>query len=283
MSNILARIVQTKKREVARAKTERSLEAMNERIAEAPRPRNFFAALAGPPPLGVHLIAEIKKASPSAGLLRAQFDPEELARVYHQNGASALSVLTDREYFQGSLELIERVKAVVPLPVLRKDFLIDEYQIVESRDAGADAILLIAEILDPQRLMDMLILANELKLTSLIEVHHAQTLMKFRSLVGFPLRGYSLLGINNRDLATQKVDLGMTARLMSMVQDETPVVSESGVRTRADVERLTRAGVRALLVGETFMRADNVGSKVRELFGRLPPKDQPGPTDPRSC
>lgn len=283
MSNVLARIVETKRREVARAKTERSVLAMNERIAEAPRPRNFFAALAGPPPLGVHLIAEIKKASPSGGLLRAQFDPEELARVYHQNGASALSVLTDREYFQGSLEFIERVKAVVPLPVLRKDFLIDEYQVYESREAGADAILLIAEILDARRLMDMLILANELKLTSLIEVHHVETLMKFRSLVGFPLRGYSLLGINNRDLSTQKVDLGMTARLMSMVEDETPVVSESGVRTRADVERLTRAGVRALLIGETFMRAEDVGSKVRELFGRVPRKDQPGPTDPGPC
>ncbi len=268
MSTILTRIVETKKREVERAKQARSIAFLEERISEQESPRNFYAAVRGSNSEEIRLIAEIKKASPSGGLLRADFDPVELACVYHQNGASALSVLTDEEYFQGSLEFIEAVKEAMPLPVLRKDFLIDEYQIYESRAAGADAILLIAEILDPQRLMDMLILANELRMTSLIEVHEPESLLRFRSLVGFPLRGYSLLGINNRDLATQTVDLGTTARMMSLLDDdETPVVAESGVKTRADVERLKRAGAAALLVGETFMRADDVGAKVRELFG----------------
>ena len=268
MSTILTRIVETKKREVERAKQARSIESLEERIADQESPRNFYAAVRGSNSEEIRLIAEIKKASPSGGLLRADFDPVELACVYHQNGASALSVLTDEEYFQGSLESIAAVKEAVPLPVLRKDFLIDEYQIYESRAAGADAVLLIVEILDPQRLMDMLILANELRMTSLIEVHEAESLLRFRSLVGFPLRGYSLLGINNRDLTTQSVDLGTTARMISLLDDdEVPVVAESGVKTRGDVERLKRAGAAALLVGETFMRADDVGAKVRELFG----------------
>ena len=132
-----------------------------------------------------------------------------------------------------------------------------------------------AEILDPRRLMDMLILANELKLTSLIEVHQADTLMRFRSLVGFPLKGYSLLGIDNRDPRTQKVDLGTTARLLSMLDEDLPVVSAGGVKTRRDVERLVRGGARALLVGETLMRADDVGAKVRELFGEDGGERQP--------
>jgi indole-3-glycerol phosphate synthase len=266
MGNILSQIVESKKAEVERRKRQQSVGELQVRIGDLPRPRNLYAALMAPPTLKVHLIAEIKKASPSAGLLRANFDPVEIARTYHDCGASALSVLTDEEYFSGSLEHIEQVKAAVPLPVLRKDFLIDEYQVYESRAAGADAILLIAEILEPSRLMDMLILANELNLTVLIEVHEADALMRFRSLVGFPLKGYSLLGINNRNLRTQLVDVGTTLRLMGMLEDDVPVVSESGVKTRQDVEKLARAGVRAVLVGETLMRADDIAAKIAELF-----------------
>jgi indole-3-glycerol phosphate synthase len=239
---------------------------LQSRIEDLPRPRNLYAALMAPPTWKVHLIAEIKKASPSAGLIRADFDPVAIAQTYHQRGASALSVLTDEAYFAGSLEYIDQVKAAVPLPVLRKDFLIDEYQVYESRAAGADAILLIAEILEPSRLMDMLILANELNLTALIEVHEADALMRFRSLVGFPLKGYSLLGINNRNLSTQVVDVGTTLRLMGMLEEDVPVVSESGVTTRQDVDKLARAGVRALLVGEALMRADDIAAKIAELF-----------------
>jgi indole-3-glycerol phosphate synthase len=267
MNNILNDIITAKKHEVDRARRLEDVSQLQERIAETPRPRNFYSALAADPPFGIHLIGEIKKASPSAGLIRPDFDPARLAETYYHSSASALSVLTDRRFFQGSLDYIEQVKAAVPLPVLRKDFLIDEYQVYESRAAGADAILLIAEILDPRRLMDMLILANELNLTALIEVHEADALMRFRSLVGFPLERYSLLGINNRNLKTQKVDLGTTPRLISMLDEDVPVVSESGVRTRQDVQRLIRAGARALLVGEVLMRADDVGAKVRELFG----------------
>ncbi|MFQ6048987.1 MAG: indole-3-glycerol phosphate synthase TrpC, partial [Phycisphaerae bacterium] len=213
-----------------------------------------------------HLIAEIKRSSPSAGLLREDFDPVEIARVYHQAGASALSVLTDQEYFGGRLEFIGQIKRAVPLPVLRKDFIIDEYQVYESREAGADAILLIAEILTPQQLIDLLILANELKLTSLIEVHQADTLMRIRSVVGFPHLRYSLLGINNRDLRTQQVDLGTTVRLADMVDEGTILISESGVSRREDVVRLKQAGIRGLLVGESLMRAGDIAAKIRELF-----------------
>ena len=177
-------------------------------------------------------------------------------------------MLTDERYFQGRLEYIQAVKQAVPLPVLRKDFIIDEYQIYESRLAGADAILLIAAILTPQQMLDMLILANELNLTAVIEVHEADELMQMRSVVGFPHRRYSVLGINNRNLHTQQIDLGTTARLISLLDDasETVVISESGLRTREDVLRIQRAGARAVLIGETFMRADDIAAKVRELF-----------------
>ncbi|UCG33262.1 MAG: indole-3-glycerol phosphate synthase TrpC [Phycisphaerales bacterium] len=266
MGNILSQIVESKKAEVEQRRRRQSVADLQARIADLPRPRNLYAALMGLPRWQVHLIAEIKKASPSAGLLRANFDPVAIAQTYHECGASAVSVVTDETYFSGSLEHIEQVKTAMPLPVLRKDFLIDEYQVYESRAAGADAILLIAEILEPSRLMDMLILANELNLTALIEVHEADALMRFRSLVGFPLKGYSLLGINNRNLRTEVVDVGTTIRLMGMLDDDVPVVSESGITTRQDVEKLARAGVRGLLVGETLMRADDIAAKIAELF-----------------
>ncbi len=267
MDNILQQIVASKKDEVLRARAAVPLEEMRRRAAAVDRPRNLYAAILAEPRYGIHLIAEIKKASPSAGLIRADFDPAAIAATYHSCGAAALSVLTDEPYFQGSLEHIALVKAAVPLPVLRKDFVIDEYQIYESRAAGADAILLIGELLEPAQLMDMLILANELKLTSLVEMHDVETVMRYRSLIGFPLRGYSLLGINNRDLKTQTIDLGNTARMISMLDEEMPVVAESGIRTRADVQRMRRSGARAVLIGETFMRAPDIAAAVRELLG----------------
>lgn len=270
MGTILDQIVQTKRREVAIASRQRPVDQLQAVIAQTPRPRNFYSAIAAQPPWGIHLIAEIKQASPSAGLIRPDFDPVQIAKTYHQAGASALSVLTDTTYFRGRLEFIEQVKQVSSLPVLRKDFIIAPYQVYESRAAGADAILLIADILTPQKLIDLLILANELNLTSLIEVHQADTLMQIRSVVGFPHRRYSLLGINNRDLRTQRVDIATTLRLVDMLDDDTLLVSESGIKTRDDVLRLQRAGARAVLIGETLMRAADISAKIHQLFEEPP-------------
>ncbi len=267
MGTILDVIVETKRGEVAAAKAARPIEALRAAVAGMPRPRNLYGALAAEPVRGVHLIAEIKRASPSAGLIRADFDPVAIARAYHAAGASALSVLTDRTYFQGELEFIRQVREAVPLPVLRKDFLIDEYQVYESRAAGADAILLIAAILTPQQLMDMLILAAELNLTAIVEVHDVEELLQIRSLIGFPHRRYSVLGINNRDLRTQTIDLNTFTRLAELAEPGTILVAESGIRDAGDIRRLALAGARAVLIGETFMRAPDIGAKVREMMG----------------
>lgn len=266
MGTILDAIIETKRTEVAAAKAARPIEELRAAAADTPRPRNLYAALAARPRLGVHLIAEIKKASPSAGLIRPDFDPVAIARLYHEAGASALSVLTDRTYFQGDPAFIAPVREAVPLPVLRKDFVVDEYQIYEARAIGADAILLIASVLDPRHMLDLLILATELGMTTLVEVHELDELLQYRSIVGFPHRRYSLLGINNRDLRTQTTDVNHFARLAEFAEDDTLLVAESGIKTRADVQRLAAAGARALLIGETFMREPDITAKVRELF-----------------
>ncbi len=266
-ANILNRIVRTKRKEVDEAKRRCPLEELQRRLEGAPRVRNFFRACTRRPRGLVNVIAEVKRASPSAGVICADFDPAAIARRYAAAGASAVSVLTDREYFQGSLEDLQAVRRAVRLPVLRKDFIIDPYQVYESRVAGADAILLIAECLKPAELMDLLILAASLKLTCLVEVHGMEQLLKLRSVIGFPHAAYSLLGINNRDLKTFKVDVATTVRLAELAVDPKTLVSESGIRTRRDVERLRSAGVNTVLVGETLMRADDVAAKMAELFG----------------
>lgn len=266
MGTILDRIVETKRGEVTRACARRSLAELKAAVADVPPPRDFYAAVAAEPTRGVNLIAEIKKKSPSAGLIRPDFDPVVLARIYHDAGAAALSVLTDEPYFDGRLAFIEQVKGAVPLPVLRKDFMIDPYQIYESRVAGADAILLIGEVLAPDRLGEMLDLACELGMTSLIEVHKSETLAGLQAAVGFPNDKRSLLGINNRNLQIQQTDLTTTETLAKMVPAGTVLVSESGVRSREDVQRLTKAGARALLIGETFMRAPDIAAKIAQLL-----------------
>lgn len=267
MATILDEIVEAKREELAERMARRPLEEVRAAALAQNRPRNLYRALTQPPRHLVHVIAEIKKASPSAGLIREDFDPTAIARTYWEHGASAISVLTEERYFQGRLEYIEQVRQAVPLPVLRKDFLVEEYQVYESRAAGADAILLIGEVLRPQKILDMLIIANELKMTSLVEVHGADTLMRLRSVVGFPHERYSLLGINNRNLQTQTIDLSNTGRLAALLEDRVALVAESGVKTRADVERLKRAGATCILIGETLMRADDMGAKIDELFG----------------
>jgi indole-3-glycerol phosphate synthase len=268
-TNILDRIVQTKRKELQTARLQVPLERLKDQLERAPAVRNFFAACTGRPRRLVNVVGEVKRASPSAGVMRADFDPVAIARQYAQAAVSAISVLTDREYFGGSLEDLRQVRQAVELPLLRKDFIIDPYQLYESRAAGADAVLLIAECLKPAELMDLMILAAGLKLTSLVEVHGADRLLQVRSLIGFPHAAYSLLGINNRDLTTFGVDLGTTTRLAALAGCGERLVSESGIRARADVERLRAAGVNTVLVGETLMRAANIAEKIEELFGPL--------------
>ena len=266
---ILDRIVETKRKEVSALRARWALEDLQSAAADAPPARNFYAALTRRPKRMLHVIAEVKKASPSAGVIREDFDPPGIARAYESAGASAISVLTDETYFQGRLDFLQAVREAVALPVLRKDFLLDEWQVYESRAAGADAILLIAAILPPARLIDLLILAAELRMTALVEVHGADELLRVRSVIGFPHKAFSLLGINNRDLTTFEVDVGTTVRLAELAGPDVPIVSESGIKTRRDVERLRAAGVCGLLIGETLMRSDDVAAEMEALLGPL--------------
>ena len=266
MASILDKIVDDKKVEVAQRKVQTSVEQFREQICSMPRCRNFYKAVTKRNNRGINVIAEVKKASPSAGVIREDFDPVAIARVCEKCGADAISVLTDEKYFKGKLEYINQIKQVVDLPILRKDFIIDPWQVYESRVAGADAILLIAEVLVPGELMDLMIAAAELTLTVLLEVHEADTLLAVRSLIGFPKKGYSVLGINNRNLATMEVDLNTTSRLAELLDDKNELVAESGIKTRADVEKLKFAGVRAVLVGQVLCESPVIEDKFAELF-----------------
>ncbi len=267
MPNILDEIVAYKRQVVERDKGQVPLESLIERTAGMDKCRNFYKAVTKKNPRGLNVISEVKKASPSAGLIRLDFDPVEIARIYQSCGADAISVLTDEKYFQGKLEFVTRIKNAVDVPVLRKDFFIDQYQVYQARVAGADAILLIAEALLPADLMDMLILASKLTMTAIIEVHNADSLLKIRSLKGFPLEHYSVIGINNRDLTTMTVDINTTSRLAELVDDTKELIAESGIKTRQDVEKLIGVGVGAVLIGETLCRSESIEQKFTELFG----------------
>ncbi len=269
MANILDKIIADKREEVALRKAKVALEELRTTCAGMPKCRNFYQAVTKKNQRGLNVIAEVKKASPSAGLIRPGFDPVAIAKEYQACGADAISCLTDEKYFQGRLEYVQQIKEQVGLPVLRKDFIIDKWQVYESRVAGADAILLIGEALQPGELMDLLILATQLTLTVLIEVHDLDTLMRLRSLVGFPVKHYSLLGVNNRDLATMTVDIGTTSRLAEFVDDRRELVAESGIKNRADVEKLIKVGVGAVLIGETLCRSESITAKFEELFGKV--------------
>jgi indole-3-glycerol phosphate synthase len=267
LANILDKIIADKKIEVQSRRSQTSLEQLKEQVRDLPKCRNFYKAVTGPNVRGINVIAEVKKASPSAGLIRDDFDPVSIASTYEKCGADAISVLTDEKYFQGRLEYIDRIRRAVDLPVLRKDFIIDLWQVYESRVAGADAILLIADALKPGVLMDLMIAAAELSLTILLEVHHADTLMAVRSLIGFPKKGYSVLGINNRNLTTMQVDLNTTGRLAGLLDNTNELVAESGIKTRDDVEKLMKIGVRAVLIGQTLCENPDIEEKFIELFG----------------
>ncbi len=266
MANILDKIIADKRVEVQHCKEQRPIELVKEKTQGLKKCRNFYAAVTKGNQRGLNVIAEVKKASPSAGLIRADFDPVQIAQTYERCGADAISMLTDEKYFQGKLEYLTAVKETVKIPVLRKDFIVDVYQIYEARAAGADAVLLIAEALKPAELMDLLILANELTLTALIEVHGADSLLQMRSLVGFPQKNYSVLGINNRDLTTMQVDINNTARLAELVDNRKELIAESGVKTRADVEKLIAVGVGGVLIGQTLCESERIEDKFNELF-----------------
>jgi len=272
MQNILDTILKTKCKEVAALRDSTDIGAARGRAEDAPQPRDFFAAVSRGPRRAVNLIAEIKKASPSAGVIRPDFDPVSIARSYATAGADAVSILTDEEYFQGSLEYLRSVRQAVDLPLLRKDFIIDPLQVCEARWSGADAVLLIAAALQTAELAELMSLANELSMACLVEVHNAAELSKVMPVVSGAAG--NLLGINNRDLTTFNVDIATTVSLLGDVPAELPVVSESGIKTRDDVETLAGAGARAILVGETLMRSDDLVQAVEALLG--PPGDSAG-------
>lgn len=269
VANILKEIIDNKRKELQQQKKLVTAELLKEQIKNLPKCRNFHKAVTKSNPRGINVIAEVKKASPSAGIIREDFDAVEIAKIYERCGADAVSVLTDEKYFQGKLEYLTHIKNAVSIPVLRKDFIIDEYQIYEARAAEADAILLIAEAFEPNdgKIIDLMILAAELTLTTLLEVHSAEELMRVRSLIGFPKAHYSVLGINNRDLTTMKVDLNTTIRLAELAGTTKGLVAESGIKTRADVEKIKKAGATAVLVGQVLCESENIADKFREIFG----------------
>ncbi|GIW81405.1 MAG: indole-3-glycerol phosphate synthase [Gemmatales bacterium] len=260
--SILAKIVANTRREVEQAQREIPSAALQRLAEQAEPPRDFFSALKKP---GLQLIAEVKKASPSAGVLRRDFDPVAIARIYEQHQASAISVLTDSAFFQGSLAYLRAIRGAVGLPLLRKDFIIDRYQLLQARANGADAVLLIAEVLEGNELAELLKETRDSGMEALVELYEPANLPRVID------SGARIIGINNRNLRTFETRLEHTLDLLPKLPKEVCIVSESGIRSRADIERLESAGVDAVLIGETFMRAEDIGSKVDELLGRGQP------------
>ncbi len=255
---ILDTIVAHKREEIRRQKTNTPLSELKHLVRNAASCRDFRAAISTPS--RVNLIAEVKKASPSKGIIRADFDPVAIAGIYQSNGAAAISVLTDETFFQGKLSYLTAIRAVTSIPLLRKDFIIDEYQIYQARAAGADAILLIASILDFETIQTFLDIAHELTLDCLVEVHtEAELEQGLRT-------NTRIIGINNRDLKIFKTDIETTFRLKKIIPDDKIVVSESGIKSRRDVKMLQECGVNAILVGEALMRSADIGDKIKELM-----------------
>ncbi len=254
---ILDQIVRHKRREIAALKKKKPLEALKKALGGKRGSHTFFKTLSKPKDIAV--IAEIKHRSPSKGILRKNFKPVAIARDFERSGAAALSVLTDEKFFGGSLAILKKVRRAVKLPLLRKDFMLDEYQVYEAALAGADAILLIAAILKPSELMKLNRLADQLGLDVLFEVHDLKDVKKVA-----PLKP-KIAGINNRDLRTFEVDLAATEKLAKHFSKKTILVSESGIFTRADIDRVKKTGTRAVLVGESLMRQPQPGKALRKL------------------
>ena len=261
MSTILERVVARKRLDVAEARRRVSAEQLERSLAAAPPLRDFRAALDMPGK--VQVIAEVKKASPSAGVLRRDFDPVGIACAYAEHGAAAISVLTDEPFFQGKLADLADIRRAVTLPLLRKDFVIDRYQLLEARAAGADAVLLIAEVLEGADLARLVRQAQELDLQPLVELYESKNLSRVLD------SGARFVGINNRDLHTFQTRLEHTLELAAQIPGDICLISESGIRNRLDINRLQEAGVRAVLVGETLMRAPDIGAKLAELTGTV--------------
>jgi len=280
MPDILHRILDRKREEIAERGRRRTLDDMAALVADLPETRGFVAAIDarlhdGHPAV----IAEIKKASPSKGLIRADFDPATIARSYEAGGATCLSVLTDADFFQGHEDFVKQARDACSLPILRKDFIIDEYQVYEARVIGADCILLIVAafadkdgddvIYREDELLELSMLAAELDLDVLVEVHNEDEL---EIALGLPA---PLIGVNNRNLRTFETSLGTSLKLKDRVGSETAIVAESGIHTPEDVRKLREAGIHTFLVGEAFMRAADPGSELQKLFGAPPQSHTP--------
>lgn len=256
---ILDEIVANKIKEIAASKRRTSLAEMQRIAKQQPPPLDFIATLRS---AGIKLIAEVKKASPSKGIIRHDFDAVKTAKIYEKNGAAAISVLTDKKFFQGKLEYLCDVRQAVKIPILRKDFIIEPYQVYETRAYGADAVLLIVSILTLDKLRGLLTLSRSLGMACLVEVHNENELK-------IALRTEArIIGINNRDLTTMKTDITTTERLRPLIPADRLTVGESGIKDRRDMENLEKLGINAALVGETLMASDDIGGKVKELLGK---------------
>jgi indole-3-glycerol phosphate synthase len=255
----LERILEVKREEVAGQKGLIPLSDLKRLLAGVPAPLDFKGALRS---RSCALIAEVKRSSPSKGRIREDFDPVAIARLYAENGAAAVSVVTESRFFEGRASFLPAIRKSVAVPLLRKDFIIDPYQIYEARLLGADAVLLIARILEVPLLREFIGLSSDLGLSSLVEIHDEADLAKAVS------AGAEVIGINNRDLSTFATDLGVSLRLAPLVPSAALVISESGIRSRGDIDRLRAAGIRGVLVGESLMREKDVARKLKELLGQ---------------
>ena len=257
--SILDQIVETKRQEIETAKMTRPVQSLVDQLESAPPVRNFLDALSAHGP--IKLIAEVKKASPSKGLIREDFDPVQIAQCYQQHGATCLSVLTDEHYFQGNLQYLSEIRQSVNLPVLRKDFVLDYYQVVEARVAGADAVLLIAECLDDDQLQMLHDHVVDLGMTPLVEFYEQHNLQRVMQ------TGAKLIGVNNRNLQTFETDLNHVIQMRSQIPQDRLLVGESGIHGHEDAQRLANAGIDAMLVGEHLMVAEDIGAAVNQLLG----------------
>jgi len=255
---ILDRIIKVKRREVDYLKETTSLEVLKKAVRDLPSPRDFRKAISG---TKCSIIAEVKKSSPSKGRIREDFDPLRIASIYEANGAAAISVLTDEEFFEGKNSYLSEIKETVSLPLLRKEFIIDPYQIYETKIIGGDAVLLIASILKEETLRQFINLAESLGLSSLVEVHSSKEMDKALA------AGAGIIGINNRNLKTFSTDLRTSVELAPSVPEDRIVISESGIHSRKDLGTLMKKGIHSFLIGETLMKAPDIGEKLKELLG----------------
>ncbi len=260
MNSILTEILKAKRIEVEERKISFPEKKIREEIPKKQAGRDFKLAVSKGQK--INLIAELKKSSPSKGILRQDFEPQDIAKVFENNGAAALSIVTEEKFFQGKLDYIKKAKEVTSLPVLRKDFIIDAYQLYESLYFGADAVLLIADILSEKELKDFVRISESLNIEPLVEVHTKESLDKTLS-----INSVRIIGINNRDLHNFRVDINTTVRLKNLIPQEKTVVSESGISSYQDVMYLKSIGINAVLIGEAFMSAEDIGVKIKEVMG----------------